>query len=407
MGTDEADATDPDDAAVREMVADLAPRWRVDAVERSDQGTDFVATIQVRTPAGERRVVLKAATADHLDDEVARAEPRLLELVGSETSIPVPAVFGYRDEHPEYPAPFFLLEYVEGENYENRSAELSATARERVLREAGEHLAALHRLGPLPAAGTIGVPGDRTDRRTVDGTSSGGAEPGARLAVLDDGGRYDDPRDAILAGVDDALDRLPEGGYFPDHAAEPDRFADLVPDLRAYLHDRIPALPEPEPPTYCHTDYRYGNLLLDPDSGAARAVIDWGNLDATDPAYNLASAESLLLSPEREDDARIDRLRGIFRGAYSTARTTPGGRGGDPNSNREGGPNSGPEDHSTTDVAGEGWTFDDAVRERVDVYHLVCRVHAMSCLPLWYPDPDERDRREREHRRFVARYVEE
>ena len=45
----------------------------------------------------------------------ARSEPRLLELVGRETSVPVPDVYGYVDAHEKYPAPFYLMEYVEGD----------------------------------------------------------------------------------------------------------------------------------------------------------------------------------------------------------------------------------------------------------------------------------------------------
>lgn len=349
---------DVSDAAVRGMVETLVDDWHVDAVDRCPHGTDFVATLDVRTPGGPRTVVLKATTADLVPPEIARSEPRLLDLVGRETAIPVPAVFGYRDVHPEYPAPFYLLEHVDGANVEGRPRALSPEARERIVRDAGRYLAALHDLGPLPAVGRIGV---------ADG----------ELAVLDsdDHPRYDDYRDAFLASYEETLDALLDGGYFPELAEEPERFADLVPDLRRYLRETVPDLPEPDPPTYCHADYRYGNLLVDTETGETRAVLDWANLTSADPAYNLASAESLLLDPESDGEARTRTLRRAFRQAYADAR--------------------------------DGWTFDDDVRQRMRVYRLGCRLDAMACLPLWHEDASSGEREERaaEHRAFVAQYV--
>lgn len=351
------DANLPDED-VRGIVDELVDGWAVETIERMRQGTDFVASLDVRTPAGDREAVLKATTADLVPPVVARSEPRLLALVGEETSIPVPDVYGYCDDHSGYPSPFYLLEYVPGENYEGESDGPAPAVREQVVHEAGRNLAELHDLGPLPANGRIGV---------RDG----------ELAVLDskDHPQYDDYRECLLENAGDALDAFDEGGYFPGLADDPERFADLASDLRSYLRETVPALPEPDPPTYAHTDYRYGNLLVDHESGRTNAVLDWANASAADPAYNLASTESLLFTPDEDPEERTAELRRTFREAYADAR--------------------------------DGWRFDDAVRERMDVYHLVCRLHAMACLPLWYQDetPEGRDRRAAEHRAFVNGYL--
>jgi aminoglycoside phosphotransferase (APT) family kinase protein len=347
---------DVTDAAVRRMVGTLKQRWRVESIERNPHGTDFVATLDVQTPQGKRTIVLKATTADLVAPVIARSEPRLLELVGRETSIPVPTVFGYCDEHDMYPAPFYLIDHVVGENYEGQPERLSLQARKRILQQAGQNLAELHMLGPLPAVGNIGV-------------------HNGHLMVLDtdENPRYNDFRDWLLLNSDKTLNRLTTGGYFPELADDPTRFADLVPNIRQYLQATIPNLSEPDPPTYCHRDYRYGNLLVDSETGTTQAVLDWANLLSADPAYNLANAESLLLDTENEDE-RTNSLRHVFRTAYADVR--------------------------------EDWTFDEATRERMDVYHLTCRLDAMACLPLWHQDatPEERDERAMEHREFVARY---
>ncbi len=153
---DPAESDGVTDAAVRGMVRVLRPEWSVESVDRSEFGTDFVATLGVGTPDSDRTVVLKATSAEFVDPTEARSEPRLLELVGRETSIPVPDVVGYCDAHEEYPAPFYLMEHVDGENPEGGFGDLPVETRERVLRAAGRNLAELHALGPLSTAGQIG-----------------------------------------------------------------------------------------------------------------------------------------------------------------------------------------------------------------------------------------------------------
>lgn len=357
-----SDVTTVSDDAVAEMVADLRSTWTVESIERVPEGTDFVAVVSASTPEGPREAVLKATTREFVPPVIARAEPRLLELVGRETAIPVASVLGFRDDHSEHPAPFYLLERVEGENFEGRAHELSAAARRRVVADAGRNLARLHDLGPLPAAGHIGV---RDGELTVLDT--------------DEHPRYGDFREKVLADAEETLDALADGGWFPDLADDPHRFTDVVPEVRAYLREVVPAMPEPAAPTYCHWDYRYGNLLVDPETGRTEAVLDWANLSAADPAYNLAEVESHLfaragagsIGPAPESSPPAAELRATFRRAYADTR--------------------------------EDWTFDAAVRERMRIYRLVHRLDAMACLPLWHEDaaPGERDALAADHRAFV------
>ncbi|MWG33282.1 phosphotransferase [Halomarina oriensis] len=339
------------------MVGELEPTWTVESIERSEHGTDFVGLLTVDTGDERRRVVLKATTAGLVDPAVARSEPRLLDLVDRETAIPVPSVVGYRDDHGTYPAPFTLMEYVDGENLENRAGSLAPAARDRIVRDAGANLARLHALGPLPAYGRVGV---------EDG----------ELTVLDtdDHSHREDFREKLLADTEETLDSLTDGGFFPELADDPERFADLVPDARAFVREAVPALPEADPPTYNHWDYRYGNLLVDPETGETRAVLDWANLSAADPAYNLAKVETRLLSPEDDGETRTADLRETFRSAYRRERPS--------------------------------WTFDDATLERMALYRLTDRLDAMACLPLWYQDasPKERDDVAADHRAFVHEF---
>jgi aminoglycoside phosphotransferase (APT) family kinase protein len=363
----EADsAVTPD--TVRGMVREIRPDWTVTRVERSEQGTDFVGYVDVETQTGEDRVVLKATTADCVDPSVARSEPRLFAFLGERTTIPVPDVYGYRDVHETYPAPFALVEYVPGETYEGDAFDLDEEAVRRVLRDAGANLAELHELGPLDAVGDVGVDAD------------------GDLGVLDTDSHSatTDTREWLRESAVDTLESLEDGGFFPDMADDPDRFVDLVPRLREVVHSRIDAMPAPAPPTYCHWDYRFGNLRVHPETGATNAVLDWANLTSIEPAYNLARVESHLLDSGDPDAATLAARRETFRDAYENARTT------------------------VLDPANDAeWAFTDEVRERIDCNLLLARLDAMACLPLWHRErtPVERDAVERSHRAFLADYL--
>lgn len=103
-------------------------------------------------------------------------------------------------------------------------------------------------------------------------------------------------------------------------------------------------------------------------------MLDWADLLSADPAYNLASTESLLSNPDTDDDEYTETLRHAFRSAYTERR--------------------------------ERWIFDGETHERMRLYRLACRIEAMACFPLWYQDatPQERSEYEAQHREFLARY---
>lgn len=366
-------ATDLSDETVREMVESVRPDWTVSSIARSEHGTDFVGFLDVETQAGAERVVLKATTADFVDPEVARAEPRLFALLNERTSIPVPAVHAVCDDHGSFPTPFYLVEYVDGESFEGGGFDLDEAAVQRVLREAGAHLAALHELGPLDAAGDVGV----TETGAID--------------VLDtaDHPAHSDQLAYVIEGAMETLDALEDGGFFPEMADDPERFADLVPELRERVRSMAETLDDPALPTYCHWDYRWGNLLVDPKTGEINAVLDWANLSSSEPAYNLAKVESHMLDAGDPAESTIADRRRTFRRAYAEARTTRLAA-----------------DDAAVTADDAAWEFTDAIRDRMALYTLVARLDAMACLPLWHREksPAERDAVEDAHRDFLTQY---
>jgi aminoglycoside phosphotransferase (APT) family kinase protein len=355
------------DATLADMVQHLRPDWTPTGIDRVTDGVNSTVVVDVDTPTGDRTVVLKAITSSHpLAADRARAEPRVLSLVGRETTVPVPTVLGTCDDHESYPTPYFLMEYVDGECFaQDRAPTLPSPVRETIFREAGRNLTALHSLGPLDEVGDL-VGRDAT------------------VTVLDtpESPSYDAFHAWLVDSYEETFDRLLEdGGYFPDLTEDPSRFDDLVPKIRTYLTETVPTLSPPEPPTYCHKDYRYGNLVVAPETGETRAVLDWANLMSAPPAFNLAIAESKLLKPDLNTDAdasvgRAGELRRALWNAYESAR--------------------------------DGWSFDEATRERIRVYRLAYRLDAMACLPFFYrsdPTLDDREVRASEHRSFVEQYL--
>jgi len=359
--------TEISDETVAEMVRHLRPAWDPVGIDRVPEGVNSTVVLDVETPDKERTVVLKTSTSTHpLATERARAEPRLLRLLARETAVPVPTVFGACDDHETYPAPYFLMEYVDGKLIEQDQAPtLPFSIRETVFREAGRNLAALHSLGPFDEVG------DLVGRN-------------GRISVLDtaESPSYDAFHEWLLDSYEETLDQLLEdGGYFPELTENPNRFDDLVPEIRTYLRQTVPKLSAPEPPTYCHKDYRYGNLVIDPSTGETRAVLDWANIMSAPPEFNLAIAESKLLKPDLNTDAEASagdagELRRALWDGYASAR--------------------------------EEYTFDEGTRARLRVYRLAYRLDSMACLPFFYrSDPTLTDRAARaaEHRAFVEQYL--
>ncbi len=282
---------DIDDDAVRAMVRHLRPEWRVRDWTRADEGTDFVAFVDAATPAGDRAVVLKAAS--FLDAESFRPEVRTLALVNDRTDIPAPSVIDSRDAHADLPAPFFLMDRLDGEQVDGPD-DLAPAALDRLAREAGRHLAALHDAASWDAYGVLRCAED----------VAGPAGPGGLAPA--------DPRDSWRG-------RLREPAEYHLGNLHP-RFADLEADLRAAIEERLDAAPSHPEPVLVHGDYRYGNLLLDPDSGATRAVLDWGNQSTGDAALDLVLAEQYLCDWAAPGDPARERVRDALRAGYRKRR---------------------------------------------------------------------------------------
>lgn len=330
-----------DDDVVRGIFDREFPDWTLESWREAEEGTDFVAMLDCETPDGHTRVVLKVQ--DFLDPVSFRPEPRLMRLVAKRTELPIPDVLALDLDDAEFP-PYFVMNHVEGDQVSSLD-ELSDGALRRVAREAGDHLAQIHEMATWDAYGALRHEDDVDD---YDGRTPGG------LAVMDGTHSW---RESLEAGAHGQLDRFG------------DRFADLEAPLRRAAAAVLEHVPDEPRMSLVNGDYRFGNLLVDAESGATRAVLDWGNQFTGDPAYDRVKTEDYLCNFAPRDHPRRILVRDAIREGYRERRPL---------------------------------TVDE---DRRGAYLLHSRIPALAWFDLWYGDADDPDRIEAKHRAFVEPFL--
>jgi aminoglycoside phosphotransferase (APT) family kinase protein len=161
---------------------------------------------------------------------------------------------------------------------------------------------------PRPWLITTWLPGTPADRAPVTRASDAAAALAAFLTALhqpapdgapagrDRGGPLADRAEAFARGLADATGR----GLIPDPDA-----------VRAVWHDAVTAPPWTGPALWLHADLHPANVLT--AGGTLCGVIDFGDVCAGDPAYDLAAAWLLL------PDDTTDRFLAAYRPAPDTA----------------------------------------------------------------------------------------
>lgn len=225
-------------------------------------------------------------------------EPALLERIGRDTGVPVPRVLGRAtgDSGP-LGLPFYVMAHVDGRDVDTVLS-LSPTARERLVRTAATHLAAIHRLSPSTTFGHL---------HAHDGNLVASPSFDAWWPLF-----------ASLA--DDVADSLLGDGPLADD--EP-QFADLEPAIRSALTGRLDAVNDASPPrSFVFREYRPSNLVLAPGDDAeplVRGVLDVSGL-VGDALLDVARTEDALVDLPLGGTGEAASLRDTFRGAYAAAR---------------------------------------------------------------------------------------
>lgn len=360
------DADGFSEPTVRRMVREIRPEWTIREATAADEGTDAVYFVTADTPDGPRECVLKAC--EFLDPEEFRPEPHLMALLERRTSIPVPGVVGAVDSaasptprsdggetaganRDDLPAPFFLMERCDGEVCEGDARDLPLEAIERIARDAGRNLGELHELGDFEAFGPVRLARDADRDRGGIAVDDGHTLTTAETAT-----------DSWRARVENLTE------FFFDNLD--DRFADLEADVRALTDARLDALDREFAPVFGHDDYRLGNLLVDPETGETKTVLDRGNANTLEAHYNLVLTEQYLSGWAPHDDSRRERVRAALREGYAETNRLE---------------------------------EDAAFERRREPYLGATRLFPMACFSLWYDDASdaEQDGAAEEHRRAV------
>lgn len=279
----------PSESAAGDAAAAALDR-RVAEAARVAEGLNAVYRVEF---ADGRRAALKVATL--ATDAELLAEARFQRRVADETEVPAPAVLAaVGPEAGPLDAAHFLADYRAGRQVTD-ALDLSASARERLVVEAGRHLAAIH---------GVDVAGGFGDLRVVDGALAVGRDRGSAA-------------EWFAERAAEAADRLGGEGWATDDDA---RFADLVPDVRAAFEGARDVLAGATvSPSPLHEDYRPANLVFAPrDDGdpLTRAVLDFGEPRAGDGLLDLALAEDALVDVPLGGAGRADHLREALRSAY-------------------------------------------------------------------------------------------
>lgn len=256
------------ESTLARMVERVDPDWTLRSATPTERGFCSVYRLVLDDGNEQRTLYLKASP----DGErwSIPTEARVLAALDAHTDIPVPEVVGAVDHDDELPTPYYLMTALPGAalDYE-RVARLDDDALRRLTRETGRHLAALHTVPAVEAFGTV-----RHDGPTLAGPAPDG-DP-ATLTVADP---HEEWASALRSYAETELDRLADSSFADSHAT-----------VAPWVLDRIDDLDGPFDPVLCRNDHGLHNLLVDPDTGAVRAALDWGYTLATPAAFDFELA---------------------------------------------------------------------------------------------------------------------
>jgi aminoglycoside phosphotransferase (APT) family kinase protein len=256
------------DTTLEAMLRAVDPSLELRGASPAERG--FCSVYRVTVDDGDRTRELYLKASPDGQPWAIPTEARLQAVLATRTSMPVPAVLGAVDDHDSLPTPFYLMEAMSGTNlaYE-RVGRLDGDALGRLASDTGRHLAALHGLSAVDAFGHV----------RHDGPRLAGDQPVGDPATLTVGQPCESWPTYLRERVGAELER---------HADS--RFAGLTPILRAFFDAGIEALEGPFEPALGRNDHGLHNLLVEPDTGAVTAMLDWGYTLAVPPAFDVAFA---------------------------------------------------------------------------------------------------------------------
>ncbi|WP_276271444.1 phosphotransferase family protein [Haloarcula litorea] len=254
------------------------------------QSDVYLVTLQHRGESYE--VVVKFKPEEDVPFDV---EPKLHEYVAERSEVPVPRILVFKRDPAVDVRPYFVTERVRGDNLAAGFGTLDLETRGRILRQAGGVLGDMHSEIGFEAFGRLAL---------HDG----------RLIVQDWMGSWREYFERLTRLHVSRLDGTP--------------FADVADRAQERIEPALDIVPEDGVPRLVHDDFRPANLLFDPEAEAPiTAVLDWQDVLAALPEYNLAQTEFLFVDSSFQDPEVREQLRSAFRDGYRQHRAMDFGDG--------------------------------------------------------------------------------
>jgi aminoglycoside phosphotransferase (APT) family kinase protein len=222
-------------------------------------------------------------------------EPCLHDFVATRTDVPVPRILVYEDDPDADVPPYFVTERIHGENLAEEFAALSTEDRRRVLAQSGRILGDMHSEIGFEAFGRLTLHDDR-------------------IIVSDWMGNWREYFERLTRSHLAHLDGTP--------------FEDMTDRARDCIEPALEMVPADGVPRLVHDDFRPANLMFDPSADAPiTAALDWQDVLAALPEYNLAQTEFLFIDSSFQDPELRESLRMVFREGYQEVRPMEFGEG--------------------------------------------------------------------------------
>ena len=253
------------------------------------------------TPGGGHQSDVYMVTLDHGGEEYEvvvkfkpdgdvpfDVEPKLHEYVANRTEVPVPRILVFKQAPVVDARPYFVTERVHGDNLSQQFATLSRDTRCRVMQQAGSILGDLHSEIGFEAFGRLDL-------------------HNGRLIVRDWMGSWREYFEQLTRTHLSRLDETP--------------FADVADRARDRIGPALEVVPEDGVPRLVHHDFRPANLLFGADAqDPTTAGLDWQDVLAALPEYNLAQTEFLFIDSSFTDPDIRASLREEFHDGYTDHR---------------------------------------------------------------------------------------
>lgn len=225
--------------------------------------------------------------ANELAVDALTVEGHVLTTVGDRTSLPVPEVIAM-DLSPSELPPYLVLEKAPGDGLHGQFHDLSPDKQIDLIAEIGTMLSGLHESFSFSTCGPL---------RIVNET----------IEPVDE----DQWVEWCDAQWQTCVERLQET-----------RFGDLVPELRSWYETHRQCLPTNPDTVLVHDDLRPANILVDDATDAVTAIIDWEDVLAAPPEYQLARLEFLFIDVYDFPAEHQSQLRTTLYDSYGRSQPT-------------------------------------------------------------------------------------